>query len=131
MLVSDYHVPMLDSGDGAITFEEKGKSKIIVIPKNNTVAYGIFIHYYYQLPVFKNRQYAIAKWIVRDIRKEGFVCKKNQQNDSFYKPVPIHPEKDSPWKRKLSLVEELYWLHHELELIKKKLYWNSKEKSTL
>ncbi len=36
---------------------------------------GIIDIYYKQLGLFKNRYYLIAKWIVEDIRRMGYVFK--------------------------------------------------------
>ncbi|MFD1314247.1 hypothetical protein [Namhaeicola litoreus] len=115
----------MDTGDGAITFDENGIIKTIVIPQNDMMAKTIFDQYYYQLSLFKNRHYAIAKWIVRDIRLAGYVFKQDKQKKNVYYPVLVNPDENRKWKHKMSLVEELHWLHHELDLIKKKIYWNS------
>ena len=47
----------------------------------------IFDKYYNQLKSFKNRHYAIAKWIVRDIRAEGYVFKAYANNIQNIRPL--------------------------------------------
>ena len=125
MLVSDYHLHVMATGDGAITFKQDGVTKRIVIPQENTIAMTIFEHYYYQLPSFNNKYYEIAKRIVQEIRKSGYVFKKHPEKNATYYPQPVDPCKDKGWNKRLSLVEELYYLHHELDLVKKRIYHNA------
>ena len=66
------------------------KNKIkykVFISKNNQDLKEIFDKYYNQLKSFKNRHYAIAKWIVRDIRAEGYVFKSYANNPQNIRPL--------------------------------------------
>jgi len=115
MLVSDYRVLVTDEGDGIIAFLNNEIMSVVLILKSNTIAKEIFDKYHDQLSAFKFKYYAIAKWIVRDLRKEGFIFKALQEYPSVYIPVCNNREEV------LASKEKLHWFYYEHELIKKKL----------
>ncbi len=115
MLISDYRVLVTDEGDGIIAFLHNDITSIVLIPNTNSIAMKIFDRYHDQLSAFKYRFDAIAKWIVRDLRKEGFIFKALQEYPSVYIPVYYNKEAE------LADKEKLQWFYYEQELIKKKL----------
>ena len=115
MLVSDYRVFTTNQGDGIIAFLHNDITSIVLIPNSNTIAMKIFDRYYDQLSYFKYRFDAIAKWIVRDLRKEGFIFKAFQDDPLVY--IPVYDNKEEVIASK----EKLHWFYYEQELIKKKL----------
>ena len=115
MLVTDYRVLVSDEGDGIIAFLHNQIVSIVLIPRSNTIAREIFDKYHDQLSDFKYRYYAIAKWIVRDLRKEGFIFKAFQDDPLVY--IPVYDNKEEV----ISSKEKLHWFYYEQELIKKKL----------
>ena len=120
MLVSDYRVFITDDGDGVITFIQNDIINKVLIPKSNTIAKEIFDRYYDQLSNFKYKFNAIVKWIVRDLRKEGYSFKIVPNNQTVY--VPVHKNIDElPLKERLSKQEKLHLFYYEMEMIKKKL----------
>jgi hypothetical protein len=123
MLVSDYRVLVTDEGDGIIAFLHNDITSIVLIPNTNTIAMKIFDKYHDQLSKFKYRYYAIAKWIVRDLRKEGFIFKALEDYPTIY--VPIYNNKDT----ELSTREKFHWFY--MELIKKRLSKTSLEKEPI
>lgn len=68
MLVLQYRVFVINEGDGVITFIQNDIINKVLIPKSNIIAKEIFDKYHDQLSDFKYRHYAIAKWIVENIR---------------------------------------------------------------
>ena len=115
MLVKDYRVLVSDENDGIIAFLHNDITSIVLIPNSNTIAMKIFDRYYDQLSYFKYRFDAIAKWIVRDLRKEGFIFKTFQDDPLVY--IPVYDNKEEVIASK----EKLHWFYYEQELIKKKL----------
>lgn len=115
MLVSNYRVFVSDEGDGIIAFLNNEIMSVVLILKSNTSAKEIFDKYHDQLSAFKFKYHAIAKWIVRDLRKEGFTFKALQEYPSIYIPVYHNQEAE------LAEQEKLHWFYYEQELIKKKL----------
>jgi len=125
MLVSDYRVLVTDEGDGIIAFLNNKIMSVVLIPNTNTIAMKIFDKYHDQLSKFKYRYYAIAKFIVRDLRKEGFIFKALKEYPSIYIPVYYNE------KAELAEKEKLHWFYYEQELIKKKLMDISLENQVL
>ena len=115
MKVSSYRVFVSDEGDGIIAFLNNEIMSVVLILNSNTSAKEIFDKYHDQLSAFKFKYQAIAKWIVRDLRKEGFTFKALQEYPSVY--IPVYNNK----KAELAEKEKLYWFYYEQELIKKKL----------
>ncbi len=126
-MLSDYHVYVTKQLDGAISFKKDSIPQKVIIPKRNIIALEIFTKYYDELPTFKNRHYAIAKWIVRDIRKAGFDFKLYKGSKTIYKPVRRDSNGASGLYPELTKEEQLHWLFLELDLINQKLYYNSLE----
>jgi len=120
MLVSDFNVYINKEGNGAISFIENNKLKRVVIPKNNLIIMKIFDLYYGQLSSFKNRHYAIAKWIVEDIRRMGYIFKEKDLVDNVFIPVKAEDHFINGFSRKLSKEEKLKLLWLELDTISKK-----------
>ena len=119
MLVSNFEVYITIDGNGAIKFYENNRKKIVIIPKNNLIPKEIFDLYYNQLSTFKNRHYAIAKWIVNDIRRMGYVFKEKKLNSAVFLPIkaPIYiNEEYSNFSKEEKM--KLLWL--ELDMISKK-----------
>ncbi|MCB0742344.1 MAG: hypothetical protein R2821_03825 [Flavobacteriaceae bacterium] len=123
MLISDIRV-YSKANDGIICFRHNGILRKVIISKSNSLAKRIFDSYYEQLKLFKDRQYAIAKWIVRDMRKEGFIFISDRDNISIIKPYKITPDDYSFVKEKLSKIKEIERLLIKLDVINKKLYYN-------
>jgi len=87
MFVFNYQVFITKNGDGAITYTWNKRNYKVFISKENEVIMEIFYKYYDQLESFKNRHYAIAQDIVRDIRKEGYVFKAYASNSFNIRPI--------------------------------------------
>ena len=115
MLVTNYRVLVTNDGDGIIAFLHNQIVSVVLIPNSNAIAKEIFDKYYDQLSYFKYRFDAIAKWIVRDLRKEGFIFKAFQEDPLVY--IPVYYNKEEVIASK----EKLHWIYYEQELIKKKL----------
>ena len=127
MLVSNYYVYFTEEDDGAIKFTHDGIPQKVIIPKRNLIAFEIFKKHYDVLSGFKNRHYAIAKWIVRDIRIAGFDFKLYKDSKTIYKPVRRGLNGASGLFPELTKEEQLHWLLIELDLINQKLYYSSLE----
>ncbi len=123
MLISDYRVLVTDQGDGIIAFLHNDITSIVLIPNTNTIAMKIFDRYHDQIKSFKYRFDAIAKWIVRDLRKEGFIFKALEDYPNIY--VPIYNNKGT----ELSTREKFHWFY--MELIKKRLSDNLMEEESI
>ena len=119
-MISDYHVYLTKQGDGAISFRQDGISRKVIIPKSNTIAKEIFNRHYEELTTFKSRHYAIAKWIVRDLRKEGFVFKAYKKDIAIIKPIRLFRNNKFSLSYNLSKVKEL-------DIVNRKIYCNSIE----
>ena len=115
MLVSDYRVLVTDEGDGIIAFLNNEIMSVVLILKSNTMITTVLASGLIRLRAFKFKYYAIAKWIVRDLRKEGFIFKALQEYPSVY--IPVYYNKEAELAEK----EKLQWFYYEQELIKKKL----------
>jgi len=87
MLVSNYKVFITKNGDGAISYTMEGFNYKLTISKNNELLMQIFRNHYNKLKTFKNRHYAIAKWIVRDIRAKGYYFKAYAGNYRNIRPI--------------------------------------------
>ncbi len=95
MLVSNYKVFITKYGDGAISYNMGGFNYKLTISKNNELLMQIFSKYYNKLKTFKNRHYAIAEWIVKDIRQAGYSFKSYSNNKCRLRPVynPKHNQR--------------------------------------
>ncbi len=87
MMITDFKVFITRFGDGSISFKKNKMSYRIFLNKNDNALMEIFKKYYDQLDNFKYRHYAIAKWIVRDIRAEGYVFKSYSNNNHNIRPL--------------------------------------------
>ena len=125
MLVTNYKVFIADMGDGVITFKHEGKYKKVLIPKSNTIAKEIFDKYYNQRNAFRYKYYAIAKFIVRDIRKAGYVFKIVSGKSKIISPIKDSFEKGLPTNNLTD--EKLYHLFHEFDKRYKQMVINSPE----
>ena len=96
MNLNNFKVFITRNGDGAITFKKNNIEHRVFITKNNTEIKVIFDRYHIQLKDFKNRHYALAKWIVRDIRKQGYVFKSYAGNHQNIRPIQIKPKFNKP-----------------------------------
>lgn len=107
-------------GIGVIRFIVNDSVKKVVIPKENQVPKQVFDLYHSQLSSFKNRHYAIARWIVKDIRRMGYVFKEKSGNSNIYVPIKgeVHIEKGV--SKNISKEEKLRLLWLELDVICKK-----------
>ncbi|MFZ3273964.1 MAG: hypothetical protein WA143_06800, partial [Lutibacter sp.] len=83
----------------------------VFIHKEDEVLKEIFDKYYNMLDTFKNRHYAIAKWIVTEIRAKGYSFKTYSNNKMNLRPVKSL--KAIRRKRSKDLYEEqiMYNLH--------------------
>jgi hypothetical protein len=59
----------------------------LLFSKDNEIINYLFNKHYEQLKLLKNRHYVIAKWIVRDIRAEGYVFRCYSNNFQNIRPV--------------------------------------------
>ncbi len=121
MLISGYfRVFVTDEGDGVIAFIKNEILLKIIVPRNNTIAKEIFDKYHDQLSSFKYRYYAVAKWIVGDIRKAGYNFNSHPKDKTVFIPViKYKPVIDQ--NERLSDQDKLYLFYYELERIKKKM----------
>jgi hypothetical protein len=97
MLVSNYKVFITKNDDRAITYTCNNTNYKVFISKENEVLKEIFDKYYNLLKPFKERHYAIAKWIVRDIRAEGYVFRCYSNNFHNIRPI----KQFSPLQKKI------------------------------
>ena len=87
MFITNFKVSVTKNGDGAIAYTKNNMNYKVFISKEDEVLIEIFDKYYNQLKSLKNRHYAIAKWIVRDIRAEGYVFKAYANNTQNIRPI--------------------------------------------
>ena len=87
MLVTNFKVFITKNGDGAISYTKNDMKYKVFLTKDDPVITEIFNEYYSQLKPFKNRHYAIAQWIVRDIRAKGYVFKAYSNNSMNIRPI--------------------------------------------
>jgi len=87
MLITNFRVTVTKNGDGAISFTKNKINYKVFISKNNLEIKETFDKYYSQLKSFKNRHYAIAKWIIRDIRAKGYYFKAYAGNNRNIRPI--------------------------------------------
>ncbi|MDU8886303.1 hypothetical protein RXV94_09040 [Yeosuana sp. MJ-SS3] len=87
MLISNFKVFITKNGDGAITYTKNDLNYRVLISKKDKVLMEVFQKYFERLKPFKNRHYAIAQWIARDIRKNGYVFKSYCNNKMNLRPV--------------------------------------------
>ncbi len=120
MLISNFKVYTTKEGNGAISFIENDKFKRVIISKKKMVPKEIFDLYYHQLSSFKNRHYAIAKWIVEDIRRMGYIFKQQDSVDNVFIPVKAEDHITNGFAKKLSREDKIKLLWLELDLISKK-----------
>lgn len=122
-MITNFKVSVTKHGDGLISYKSDRHSYRVLISKDDKVIIEIFNTYHKQLSEFKNRHYAIAKWIVRDIRAEGYVFRSYSNNFHNIRPVkqfsPLQNRVTNNWtidkilrKRSRSEVTEFERLLH-------------------
>ena len=118
MLVTNFKVFITKNGDGAITYTKNDMNYKVFLTKDNPVITEIFNEYYSQLKPFKNRHYAIAQWIARDIRAKGYVFKAYSNNCMNIRPVlSVKADSVSPKEIfELQIMENLYRRNMEVEV---------------
>jgi len=121
MLVSNFTVYITKQGNGAIKFIENDSVKRVIIPKADVVPKQVFDFYYNQLSSFKHRHYAIAKWIVKDIRRMGYEFKQMPMSKGIYLPVKASESVERNFNEGSSRTEKLRLLWNEVERISRKL----------
>ncbi|GGK41426.1 MULTISPECIES: hypothetical protein [Flavobacteriaceae] len=89
MLVTNFKVFISRNGSGNISYSKNKLNYKVIIYKEDKILKEIFDKYYFQLEQFKLRHYAIAKWIARDIRKEGYTFKAFASNKQNIRPIKI------------------------------------------
>ncbi len=87
MFITNFKVFITKNGDGAISYTKNNMNYKVYIHKKDEVLIAIFDKYYNQLKSFKNRHYAIAKWIVSEIRAKGYSFKTYSNNKMNLRPV--------------------------------------------
>ena len=101
MIITKFKVSITKNGDGLITYEKNNAPYRVLFTKEDTIIKEIFDKHYDELKAFKNRHYAIAKWIVRDIRAEGYVFRSYSNNFHNIRPVkkfsPLQNRMTSDW----------------------------------
>ena len=120
MLVSNFKVYMTTNGNGIISFSVGNEFRKIVIPKGDDIPKQVFDLYYGQLKSFKERHYAIAKWIVDDIRRMGYVFKRMPLSKDLYLPVKFEAPVREFYSRGMTKEEKLKFLWNEVNRIRKK-----------
>lgn len=90
MLVTNFKVFITKNGDGAITYTKNNMKYKVFLSNDDPVVTEIFNKYYTQLKSFKNRHYAIAQWIVKDTRANGYVFKAYSNNNRNIRPVLLN-----------------------------------------
>ena len=121
MLVSNFMVYITKEGNGVIRFIENDSVKKVIIPKEDLVPKQVFDLYHSQLSSFKNRHYAIAKWIVKDIRRMGYEFKQMPMSKGIYLPVKVSESINENFSEGNSRTEKLRLLWNEVERISRKL----------
>ena len=86
-MITNFKVSITKNGDGLITYVKNKVSFRVLLTKDDKIIAQIFNKYYRQLKLLKNRHYAIAKWIVRDIRAEGYVFRCYSNNFQNIRPI--------------------------------------------
>lgn len=120
MLVSNFKVCIDKDGNRVINFVDNDVLKRVIISRDNLILRGIFDLYYNQLNSFKNRHYALAKWIVEDIRRMGYIFKEKAIDSNVYVPVKREVNIVNGFEKGVSKEEKLRLLWLELDLISKK-----------
>lgn len=87
MFITNFKVFVTKNGDGTIMYTKNNLNYKVFIHKEDAVIKEIFDKYYNQLETFKNRHYAIAKWIVTEIRAKGYSFKTYSNNKMNLRPV--------------------------------------------
>lgn len=110
MFITNFKVSVTKNGDGTITYTKNNLKYKVFIHKEDEVLKAIFDKYYNMLDTFKNRHYAIAKWIVAEIRAKGYSFKTYSNNKMNLRPVK---SPKAIRKRSKDLYEEqiMYNLH--------------------
>ena len=121
MLVSNFKVYQTQDGNGAINFTVGNELRKVIIPKGDHVPKQVFDLYYGQLKSFKERHYAIAKWIVKDIRRMGYEFKEMPLSAGIYLPVKTDESIEDDYPKNISREDRLRYLWNEVERISKKL----------
>jgi hypothetical protein len=86
-MITNFKVSITKNGDGLITYVKNKALFRVLLTKDDKIIAQIFNKYYRQLKLLKNRHYAIAKWIVRDLRAEGYVFRCYSNNFQNIRPV--------------------------------------------
>jgi len=87
MLITNFKVFITKNGDGAITYTNSNICYRVYISKKNEVPYKVFNKHFKQLKPFKNRHYAIAQSITREIRTKGYIFKAYYNNKKNIRPI--------------------------------------------
>ena len=118
MLVTNFKVFITKNGDGAITYTKNNIHYRVFLTKYDLVITEIFNEYYSQLKPFKNRHYAIAQWIVKDIRAKGYVFKAYSNNCMNIRPILSRKAEILSPKEKfeLQIMENLHRRNMEVEV---------------
>lgn len=87
MMITNIKVFITKNGDGAISYQKNRIHYRVFLSRKDKVINEIFKQYFKQLKSFKKRHYAIAKWIVRDLRAEGYVFRSYSNNNLNIRPV--------------------------------------------
>lgn len=87
MSITNFKVSVTKNGDGTIRYTKNNFNYKVFIHKEDEVLKEIFDKYYNQLEKFKNRHYAIAKWIATEIRAKGYSFKTYSNNRMNLRPV--------------------------------------------
>lgn len=71
--VSNYKLGLDKDGNGFIGYKYRNRYYRLVISKLDRECHDIFIKHYSKLKEFRNRQYAVSRYIVKEIRSIGKV----------------------------------------------------------
>ena len=118
MMISNFRLYVTKNGDGAISYTNRNMKYNVFLTKDDPVIIEIFNKYYLRLKPFKNRHYALAQWIARDIRREGYVFKAYYNNKTNIRPV-LSKKADSLSSKEifqLQIMENLHRDHMEDEI---------------
>lgn len=115
MKISNFRVFITSSGNGAIDFLFNNENYRVQIPKDKELLFKIFVKYFNELENLKNRHSALAKWIVEEIRNEGYSFKLNPERKEY---IPIYTGfKFDSEKSELIQIRALYFYKQQISEI--------------
>lgn len=121
MLVSNCKVYVTKEENGAISFIENGLVKRIIIAKGDLIPKQVFDLYYMELSSFKNRHYAIAKWIVKDIKRMGYDFKCMPLSSELFLPIKTNDSVQQDYPNNITREDKLRIFWREVDRLSKSI----------